>query len=423
MNLSKNRTFFTIAIAVILLLAATVAIFWARGFKPDFRNGKIDRTGLIVATSIPTGAQVYLNDRLTSATDTNIAYLDPGSYKVKIQKDGYTTWEKQIDIKADLATEIKALLFPTAPQITPLTTTGAAGPVLSPDSSKIVYGVSGARGGAYLLPMGLGIFPFRQDARLLIKNTAGLDFSLAKFTWDPDSKQVIATFIDQNGQTTANLTLDSDKTDQTATDVSASLNSLISAWQDQLMTRAQTQAAAFPQNIKDATAEAQAVNSSQLAVDSKNPIPSPSVNREPASPAGGPLTVNQLNYYPTGLMLSPDEEKVLYIDKKGSPHGEAGKYKIYDLKNKKEYPLPDFADLANISWFPDSNHLIVAQNPPAGGLISIIETDGTNKMGVYSGKFENGFVFAHPSGNKIIILTPLTQQEDTPPNLYGINLK
>ncbi|MDO8715901.1 MAG: PEGA domain-containing protein [Dehalococcoidales bacterium] len=417
MNLSKNRTLFTISIALILLLIATAAIFWARGFKPDFRKGTISRTGLIVASSVPTGAQVYLNDRLTSATDTNIAYLDPGGYKVKIAKDGYTTWEKQIEIKADLATEIKVLLFPTAPQITPLTTTGAASPTLSPDSSKLVYGVAGARGGAYLLPMGLGIFPFRQDARLLSKNTAALDFSTAKFTWDPDSKQIIATFIDQNGQAIANLTLDSDKTDQTATDVTASLNSLISSWQDQLMTRAQTQAVPFPQSVKDATAAA------------AQPSPSPQPNLS--------LTTDHspLNYYPTGLILSPDEEKVLYKDK-------AGKYRVYDLKNKKEYTLPDFADLANISWFPDSAHLVVAQNPPTGGLISIIETDGTNKMGIYSGKFENacppsapahsyavaggcgrGFVFAHPSANKIIILTTLTQQEGTPPNLYGINLK
>ncbi len=399
MNLSKNRTIFTVIIAVLILLVATAAIFWARGFKPDFRNGKIDRTGLIVATSVPTGAQVYLNDRLTSATDTNIAYLDPGSYKVKIQKDGYTTWEKQIDIKADLATEIKALLFPTAPQITPLTTTGAAGPILSPDSSKIIYGVAGPRGGAYLLPMANGIFPFRQDARLLSKNTAGLDFSTAKFTWDPDSKQVIATFIDQNGQATANLTLDSDKTDQTATDVTASLNSLISSWQDTLSTRAQTQDVTIPQSVKDATAAA------------AEPSPSPSPN----------LTIQQfnnltINYFPTGLKLSPDEEKVLYVDRKG-------KYKVYDLKNKKASTLPDLTDLANISWFPDSAHLVIAQNPPTGGLISIIETDGTNKMVVFSGKFEDGFVFAHPSGNRIIILTPLTQQEGTPPNLYGINLK
>jgi len=393
MNLTKNRTLFSLGMALILFAVATAAIFWARGFKPNLQKGTISRTGLIVASSIPTGAQVYLNDRLTSATDTNIAFLDPGSYKVRIQKDGYTVWEKQIAIKADLATEIKALLFPTAPQISPLTTTGAAGPTLSPDNSKIVYGVTGIRGGAYLLPMDNRIFPFRQDARLLSKNTANFDFSLAKFTWDPDSKQVIATFQDANGQTTANLTLDSDKTDQSATDVTASLNSLISTWKDTLLTRAQTQAVPFPQSVKDATAAA------------AQPSPSP-------SPSSTTNYLSTINYFPTGLILSPDEEKVLYKDKNS-------KYKVYNLKLKKEFTLPDFADFINISWFPNSNHLVIAQK----NLISVIEQEGSNKMGIYSGKFEDGFVFAHPSGNRIIILTALTQQEGTPPNLYGINLK
>lgn len=396
MNLTKNRTLFSLVVALILFAVATAAIFWARGFKPNLQKGTISHTGLIVATSIPTGAQVFLNDRLTSATDTNIAFLDPGSYKVRIQKDGYTVWEKQIEIKADLATEIKTLLFPTAPQISPLTTTGAASPTLSPDNSKIVYGVAGIRGGAYLLPMDNRIFPFRQDARLLTKNTANFDFSLAKFTWDPDSKQVIATFQDTNGQTTANLTLDSDKTDQSATDVTASLNSLVSTWRDTLSTRAQTQAVTIPQSVRDAT----------VAASQPSPTPSPTPNPIPST---SPLT---LNYFPTGLILSPDGEKVLYKDKNS-------KYKVYDLKIKKEFTLPDFPDLANIAWFPDSAHLVVAQK----NLISVIESDGTNKMGIYSGKFEDGFVFAHPTGNKIIILTTLTQQDGTPPNLYGINLK
>jgi len=137
-----------------------------------------------------------------------------------------------------------------------------------------------------------------------------------------------------------------------------------------------------------------------------------SVNREP-------ITTNLLNYFPTGLIFSPDEEKILY-----SPRGEAGKnkeekYKVYDLKAKKEYTLPDFGDLVNLSWYPDSNHLVIAQKD----LISIIEADGTNKMTVYSGKFENGFVFAHPAGTRLVILTTLTQSEGNPANLYSINLR
>jgi len=407
--LAKHRVLFSLIIAFFIFALATVAIFWARGFKPDFKNGKIERTGLIVASSVPTAAQVYLDDRLTSATDTNIAFLEPKTYKVRIQKDGYTIWEKEIEVKADLATEIKALLFPQAPEIKPLTTTGAFNPSLSPEGTKIVYGVSSERGGLYLLSMPDRPFPFRQDTRLLVKNLpagrqaqTSFDFSKSKFIWSPDSKQVIAQFETDDGKPLANLLVDTEKTDQEPNDITASLTATINSWQEQINSHTQTLAVTVPDEIKSATAEAEP-NSSQLTADSSQK--KQSVSREPT-------TTNLLNYFPTGLIFSPDEEKILYKNK-------GGQYKVYDLKNKKEYLLPEFKDLVTLSWYPDSNHLVVAQKD----LIFIIEADGTNKMTVFSGKFEDGFVFAHPAGNRLIILTALTQTEGTPANLYSINLR
>ena len=397
--LAKNRVIFSIAAAIIIFLLAAAAIFWTRGFKPDFKSGQIKRTGIIVASSIPTGAQVYLDDRLTSATNTNIGFLEPKIYKVKIEKDGYTIWQKEVEVKADLATEIKVLLFPLAPQIKPLTSTGAVNPSLSPDSAKIVYGVSGERGGVYLLLMGQTPLPFRQDTRLLAKNQPNFDFSKATFLFGPDSKQVIAQFTNEKNEIVANLLIDTDKSEQEPRDITGSLTATLTSWQDQINARAQTQALTLPQNIKDATAEASLSQSqSQESKNQKSP--------------NFTLSTLTLNYFPTGLIFSPDEEKILYKNKED-------KYQVYDTKTKKESTLPDFADLLNLSWYPDSNHLVVAQKD----LIAIIETDGQNKMTVFSGKFEDGFVFAHPAGSSLVILTTLTQTEGTPANLYSINLR
>lgn len=399
--LAKHRTIFSLGVAFLVFVMAIGAIFWARGFKPNLKQGKIERTGLIVATSIPTGAEVYLDDRLTSATNTSIGFLEPKTYKVRIEKDGYTTWGKEIEVKADLATEIKALLFPLAPEIKPLTTTGAASPTLSPDGSKIVYGVAGERGGLYSLSMTDRPLPFRQDPRKVAKNQRGLDFSAANFIWGPDSKQLIARFGDDQEKNVANLLIDTDKTDQDLRDITGALSATLSSWQGEIDLQAQTQAILAPDSVREATGEAFLVNSSALTVDSKTK----SVNREPQ-------TVNQLNFYPTGLVFSLDEEKILYKNRDG-------KYKVWDLKLKKDYTQPDFADFINIFWYPDSNHLVVVQRD----LISIIEADGTNKMTVFFGKFENGFVFAHPSGSRLIILTTLTQPDGSPANLYSINLR
>ena len=366
--LAKNRVIFTLIIAVLLLTTATVVIFWARGFKPNFQKAKIERTGLIVASSIPTGARVYLDNRLTSATDTNIAFLEPKTYHVRIEKDGYAKWEKDVEVKADLATEIKALLFPTAPEIKPLTTTGSFNPTLSPDGSKMAGGT-------------------------------GFDFTDANFLWAPDSKQLVARFTTKEGQPLSNLLIDSDKDQQEPRDITAALTATLANWQEEITAKAQTQAVLVPDSVKQATAAAKVESQKDLTLSTLPLL---------ASLAFG----GTLNYYPTGLIFSPDEEKILYIDKQA-------RYKVYDLKNKKEFTLPDFADLKTISWYPDSNHLVIAQKD----LISAIEADGNNKMTVYSGKFENGFIFPHPSGTRLIILTALTQQEGTPANLYSINLK
>lgn len=416
-SLAKHRGIFTGIVLLFILTLSTVVIFYSRGFKPNFKKGSIDRTGLIVATSVPTGAQVYLDGRLTSATNTNIAYLEPRTYKIRIEKDGYTTWEKDVDIKEDLATEINALLFPLAPEIKPLTTTGAISPAISPDGAKIAYSASGERGGLYVLPIADNPFTFRQNTKLVAKNTANTDYTKARFIWSADSKEIIARFEDTSGVVSANLLVDSDKTDQQPRDITGSLAATIANWQQQIEEKAQSQIAFVPDAVKDSTAEAKLINGKLQPSPKPSPSPSPkskTVNNQPASPAkrGELSTIDQLNYYPTGLIFSPDEEKILFVNKEG-------KYNVYDLKLKKLFTLPDFADLLNISWFWDGNHLVIAQPDK----ISIIEADGNNNMAVFSGKFEQGFVFSHPSASRLVILTSLTQLEGSQANLYTINLK
>lgn len=404
-KLKQYRVAFTLAVIFIVGLFATVAIFYARGWKPNFQNRTIDRTGLLVANSTPTGANVYIDGRLTSATNTTITYLEPKAYKIRIEKDGYTPWEKDIEISEDLATEIHALMFPLAPEIKPLTTTGATNPTLSPNGTQIAYGVTGERGGLYVMPMETTPLPFRQGPRQVARNSGSFDYSNSSFTWDPDSKQIIATFRDSTGQATANLLVDTESANQEPRDITASLTGTLNNWQQIINERAQTTAIVVPDEVKNATATAAPAS----------PSPSPTLRSASPSPSPQPSTLKSqslLNYNPTGLMVSPDEEKVLYKNTDG-------KYKVYDLKNQRDFTLPDIPNLISISWFPDSAHLVMAEE----GIISIIESDGFNKITVYSGKFENGFVFAHPSASRLIILTTLTQTEGSPANLYSINLK
>ena len=203
---------------------------------------------------------------------------------------------------ADLATEIKALLFPVAPGIKPLTTTGASNPALSADGVKIAYGTSGENGGLFLFPMSDRPFPFRQGPRLLVRNQNNFDFSKAVFIWGPDSKELIAQFSEED-KTVANIMLDSDKKDQPLSDITASLNATLASWQAEITQRAQTLALLAPKEVVEATGEAKPVLQNQTKAAFESPVPTIGLPQ---------VQTYLLNYFPTGLVFSPDEEKILY---------------------------------------------------------------------------------------------------------------
>ncbi len=110
-----------ILIVLFVIVGGLIAIFYAYGYRFQFGGGTgnikfLEGTGLLVATSKPDGARVLVNDHLTTATNNTIN-LAPGNYDVKIQKDGYVTWEKKIIIKKALVSEANALLIAAAPDM------------------------------------------------------------------------------------------------------------------------------------------------------------------------------------------------------------------------------------------------------------------------------------------------------------------
>ena len=73
-------------LTVIVIFGGTIlAIFYARGFRVDLGNKSIGSTGLLVATSVPDGAQVWVNGILRTATNATVA-LTPGEINVEIKK-------------------------------------------------------------------------------------------------------------------------------------------------------------------------------------------------------------------------------------------------------------------------------------------------------------------------------------------------
>jgi len=405
--MTKRRIFIFLGAIVFVLTVGLAAIFYLRGFKIDTKKKAITRTGLLVIESTPSGAQVFLDGRLTSATNTTIAYLTPKKYQLKLTKEGYIPWEKEIEIRADLTTEVTAALFPSTPELRPLSFTGVSNPILSPDGQKIVFGVpQGEKAGLWVLNMADRPLGFGAGARQIVKNTPDLDFSKGQMTFSPDAKFVWVQLQVQGKsgpQFQRNYLLDTEKLNDALTDVTATLSSTLSSWQQEINLKQE----ARNQRLKKDLPQIASASSNLLDQVLKGTTTSAS------------LEPKLLNFWPDNIVWSPDETKFFTLKGKTAKEG-ATVYRVRDPNPLKKTPATfDIPGANQILWYPDSEHLILVADKE----ISIVEYEGTNKATVYTGDFINGFVYPWPNGNFLVILSNFNQIAGTLPNLYALKLR
>jgi hypothetical protein len=452
-------------ISIAIIVGGTyLAVQFGKGYRPT--TSGISGTGLLAANSFPPGAQVYLDGKLTTATDDTLS-LPPKDYLVTIKKDGHIPWEKSLTLKQELVTQTNATLFKSIGSLTPLTLNGATNITPSPDGQKIAYVVASAsaaaKNGLYVVDLAnnSAINFQRTGPRQISRTTALFDLAQATLLWSPNSQDILVH--SQNLTTAYNYLLSATSVNDidALPDVTPRLSIILSEWEEDIVLRETKQFALLPEPIQ------------QIATQSA-----------------------------TNLYFSPNEEKLLYvatasatipenlIARPTSPSTQAedrilqpGHIYVYDLIQDKNYhfgeailatstqakkfltqdlyssetnqditatiaaslpsPLPitaynklqdpeDFSQTAamfnkhyssihtlGFQWYPNSNHLLITYP----NKIDIVEADATNWVTLYSGPFENNFVYPWPDGSKLIITTNLNPATSDASNLYTIDIR
>ncbi len=398
----QRRLFFFLSLFFVLGVTV-VATFIVRGYRFNLEDRKVEATGLLAATSLPDGAQVFADGKLISATN-NTVFLEPGDYKVEIKKEGYSTWEKNLKIEKELVTKTEATLFPKAPSLSALTFTGVTSPVFSPDGTKLAYLVPKGTSeeiGIWVLPLGDLPLGFSRDPRQIVNS----NLEGASFVWSPNSRQILL-----KNKVGVYFLLDASQLNPQSSWVSVSsteLSDLTRKWVAEKAKVMEKQLVNLPEEMQ-------------------------TVLKEKAD----------------FVTFSPDETKVLYTatdsatiandlipgipassTQKQERDIKVGKSYIYDIKEDRNFKVADrpiyekasdklFMPQPTISWFPTSHHVILVEE----GKLVIGDYDGTNYQTVYAGPFEKGLAFPYPNGTRLVILTNFNQPEETP-TLYAISLK
>ena len=400
--------FVLIATGLFLSLATFILVRYAQGYRINFDTKFFTRqpvtvssTGLLVATSTPDGASVYINDNLISATDNTID-LAPGDYKVKIVKEGYLHWEKDLKIQKEVVTETHALLIPQAPKLESLTITGVLNPTVDPTGNTIAFGVASAsaskKNGVYVLNMSsLPILSLRNSSLQIAEDNI-IPLSNGKFMWSITGKELLA-----ETKTKAIYRLKATEMNNNLANISSSVDLLIKQWQEeteQLETSRLT-------SLKPALSSFIKENFKVLAWS-----PDETKILYEASASGAP------NRKPIPLFIDPP--LIGTNSQKETRTIEENKLYVYDTKEDKNFFVKDIDPSGSTPiWFPDNRHFVFVENKQ----VKIIEYDGTNKTTVYSGPFEGNFVYPWLDGSRLVIVTTLNPQPGVSPNLYTINLK
>lgn len=452
----NSRLLFTILIALLLVFGTFLAIRWAEGYRLNLSKKAVQGTGLLVANSDPQGASVYINDELKTATDDTL-HLSPGNYKIRLEKDGFAPWEKNIRIEKELVSQTNARLFPSVPNLSALTVNSAQNPTPSPDGNKIAFkiatGSAQTKYGIWVQNLSDNLLK-GSSAIQIAQDSSFLQFSQADIFWSPNSNEIIAYFNENSVYILKTTELNKP---QNLLNTAFQLPTMIAEWQNQLALEKNKKNLKLPKQMQQiATSSATLTyfspNEEKLlyiateSVKLKDNLipPLPAINSQPQNRQLEPnniyvydlkedtnflikknvFNIDQLQTYIKNFSLPEIQPE---IENQSNPNSttinpesvDLNKFSIFEyLNNLQMHYSPIYSDLY-FQWFPNSNHLIVSEP----NNISIIEYDSTNKISVFYADYTENFTYPWPNGDKLIILTSLSSNPDIPPNLYSLSLK
>lgn len=384
-----------ILIGLFITLGAVAAILYATGYRLEFGGDGtgnikfVEGTGLVVVTSHPDGARVFVDGKLRTATNNTIDLL-PGEYLVEITKDGYIPWKKKIIVKKSLVSEAGARLIPSAPKLEAVTTIGVSNVIMDASSSLLAYTVASAsaeKNGIYVFNMNSGPLVFLGASGTQIISDLLDNFSSAQLSFSPDGRQLLAKLPKSYYLlTTSGL-------NNAPQDVTSTLDLVKDDWA--------IQQAEADKKLLDSLPRALRTPAKTYFKDMK---PSPD-NNKILYTASQSATLEPIIKPPIPSVNSTPDQRTIV----------AGKVYVYDIKEDKNYMVGDSSN--NYLWHADSRHLVYAQDKK----VNILEYDGGNQTTVFNGDFVDEAIFPWPNGSGVAIVYRLSAS--APYNIYRIGLQ
>lgn len=370
-----KRLISAIVIVLFFLLLGYALLIYATG-KRLTSDGKLVGVGIVQVDTTPDDSKISINGEFKKNGDTNIENLEPGKYTLLVEKDHYHPWQKEIEVQEGKITPLKVTLFPLNPSLTAATFDGVSKPVVSPDGQKIAFGVvAKGKEGIYILNLAERQFFFSPESlRQIADDSSTYTFSTSTFSWSRDSQSVLAEVKNNQTGIVEPILLDQSTINSNPQKSSQTAEALKQTWAKQI-------ADDKANKLEDLGVEAQ-----NLAKDAKELIFSKDNSAV--------------------IIVKADDSAIVY-DTKPSP--------VPGVK-----PLTSELPVGKYQWFQNgTKHILALEN----NVISLLDTDGTNKTSIFTGDFDQNGVFTYPDGSRVVMTINLNARSNPLPNLYTIDLR
>ncbi|MBI4262260.1 WD40 repeat domain-containing protein [Candidatus Uhrbacteria bacterium] len=96
MSLFKRRLIY-LTFMLLFVLIAPMLILYANGYRFDWNQKTLYKTGLLVIEYLPKDATLMIDDTaMATKSPARIGGLTPRNYTIRIEKEGYFSWEKRL---------------------------------------------------------------------------------------------------------------------------------------------------------------------------------------------------------------------------------------------------------------------------------------------------------------------------------------
>jgi len=135
-----KRTGVYTAMAFLVVFLVSLMVLIILGYRVNINNGQVERNGLLQFLSEPSGARILIDGEDSGRRTSDKFSVTEGVHNFSFELDGYRTWEKQVDVRADTLTWLNyARLIPIEPKVDKVYDYSSLSKTLgSPNSKKLL---------------------------------------------------------------------------------------------------------------------------------------------------------------------------------------------------------------------------------------------------------------------------------------------